>query len=399
MLLLFLLLFGELGDFRTLRRLGCRGIVGKLRGLRQSAKAYLSAPRNGEEKYLLLALPFLLIQLNRMNIAVDYDSLRYGLRSQYVLFNGDFFSALGQVNAVYTYPKGLELLTVPLSSFRCFALLLMFQFWCYVLCLLLVGKMTAALTRSRRRGFQAFLCLAMMSSLGNMSVTAKTDLITLMIQLYMLWLFLRGEKMKSLAAAILTLSFKPTAVVFTTASFVVLLLGELFLRLWQCRSDLGGACAGAVVSAAADDGRTASCGGQKPAEIKALRGLPALLACLTLTGLVTARTWIITGVPFSTTFTSVFQALGCTVRWPFNFDAHVDYGSSARLPAPPLNFLRRLVLFLFCPVGEDMAHVEIAWGGVEIPLLVVLAFGACRRHFPKNVGFRAKTMWINPRRW
>lgn len=106
LLLLLLLIFGELGDFRSFRRLGCRGIVGKLRGLRRSACAYLSAPRNGEEKYVLLALPFLLIQLNRMNIAVDYDSLRYGLRSQYVLFNGDFFSALGQVNAVYTYPKG-----------------------------------------------------------------------------------------------------------------------------------------------------------------------------------------------------------------------------------------------------------------------------------------------------
>ena len=393
LLFLVLLLFGELGDFRSLRQQGLRGIAGKLQGLWRSARDYLSGPLNGEEKYLLLALPFLLIQLNRMNIAVDYDSLRYGLRSQYVLFNGSFFSALGQVNAVYTYPKGLEILTYPLSSFRCFALLLMFQFWCYVLCLLLVGKMTAALTGSRRRGFQAFLCLSMVSALGNMSITAKTDLITLLCQLYMLWLFLRGEKLKSLAAAILSFSFKPTAVVFTTASFGVLVLGELGLSFISKRNGIWGNNGGAAAvgnvnaSAAAGNGRTLE-GSEQAAMKKAVfRGIPALLVCLAFTGLVTARTWIITGVPFSTTFTGVFQTLGCTVRWPFNFDAHVDYGSSAAPTAALLNFLRRLILFLFCPVGEDMAHVEIAWGGVEIPLLLLLAFRNCRRHFPKKRGF------------
>ncbi len=384
LLLLFLLLFGELGarERSGSRQLRFRGIAGKLRALWQSAWAYSAAPRNGEEKYLLLALPFLLIQLNRMNIAADYDSLRYGLRSQYVLFNGDFFSALGQVNAVYTYPKGLELLTAPLSSYRCFALLLMFQFWCYVLCMLLVGKMTAALTGSRRRGFQAFLCVSMMSALGNMAVTAKTDLITLLCQLYMLWLFLRGEKIKSLAAAILSFSFKPTAVVFTTASFGVLLLGELWLN-FRYREGSG------ILHR--DGGTEIDEDESAPAKKLSLRGLPALLLCLAFTGLVTARTWIVTGVPFSTTFTGIFQALGCTVRWPFNFDAHVDYGSSTAPATAALNFLRRLLLFLFCPIGEDMAHVEIAWGGVEIPLLLAAAFGACRRHFPKKRGFSGES--------
>ncbi len=390
LLFLVLLLFGELGNLRFFRHLGLRGLIDKLLALRSAALQYLRAPRNGEEKYLLLALPFLLIQLNRMNIAVDYDSLRYGLRSQYVLFNGDFFSALGQVNAVYTYPKGLEILTYPLSSFRCFALLLMFSFWCYLLCLLLIGIMTAELTGNRRRGFQAFLCLSMVSALGNMSITAKTDLITLLCQLYMLWLFLRGEKTKSLAAAILTLSFKPTAVVFTTASFAVLFFGDLLLermaRQERGQDDVLPAVAGDGIAGGTDSG-SAACVHPAVKVKSRFRGFPALLVCLLFTGLVTARTWIITGVPFSTTFTSVFQALGCTVHWPFNFDAHVDYGSSTAPTTALLNFLRRLLLFLFCPVGEDMAHVEIAWGGVEIPLLLIPAICACRRYFPQKRGF------------
>ncbi len=403
LLLAFLLLFGELKGFaawnpesadtpEALHRM-------EKADRRRRLSAYFAAPQNGEEKYLLLSLPFLLIQLNRMNIAVDYDSLRYGLRSQYVLFNGSFFSALGQVNAVYSYPKGLEILTAGLSSFRSFALLLMFQFWCLILILVLIGKMTARLSGSRRRGFQAMLCLAMMSSLGNMSVTAKTDLITLLCQLYMLSLYLRGKRLKSLAAAILTLAFKPTAVVFTTVSFGTLLMGELLLKGAEMRRRRQPAVLEGSFRGTAGHGKTAPETGTEAGSSRSragvLRqcldaGLPALLAALLFTGFVTLRTLIVTGVPFSTTFTSLFQALGFTVRWPFNFDAHIDYGSSVSLGTALLQFGRRLLLFLFCPVGEDMAHVEIAWGGVEIPLLLAAAFGSCRRLFAKKRAFRAE---------
>lgn len=62
-------------------------------------------------------LAILFMQAGRMNICLDYDSLHYGLRSEYVLNNGNgIYENLGSVNVVYTYPKGLEILLLPLSG-------------------------------------------------------------------------------------------------------------------------------------------------------------------------------------------------------------------------------------------------------------------------------------------
>ena len=52
-----------------------------------------------------------------MNICADYDSLHYGLRSEYILNDGGgIYEDLGSVNVVYTYSKGLEILLLPISG-------------------------------------------------------------------------------------------------------------------------------------------------------------------------------------------------------------------------------------------------------------------------------------------
>ena len=70
-----------------------------------------------------------LLQAGRMNICADYDSLHYGLRSEYILNDGDgIYEDLGSVNVVYTYSKGLEILLLPVLYLRsgqsCFCI------WC-----------------------------------------------------------------------------------------------------------------------------------------------------------------------------------------------------------------------------------------------------------------------------
>lgn len=328
---LFFLLFGE----------------GKRVPLRELLRSASSLP-GPDFLPLLFSLPLLLIQLNRMNIAADYDSLRYGLRSSYVLFNGDFFSALGQINAVYSYPKGLEILSFPLSHFRCFSLQLMFQFWTMIACAFLLFRILRLLGRAGRDSSYAVLFFFLMSSVGNMSITAKTDLITLLVQLAMLFFFLRGEWLKGTAALVLSYSFKPTAVVFSTASWLILMAGSLYLTL---RSE----------------GRAGFLREERR------KGGAALLFSLLFTGLVTLRTLLITGLPFSTTFTGFFQAIGFQVKWPFNLDAHIDYATKGGAAELFLSVFRRALLFLFCPIGEDMNHVQIAWGGISIPILLFLS--------------------------
>lgn len=62
-------------------------------------------------------LTMFFLQAGRLNHELDYDSLHYGLRSAYVLDNGNgIYKNLGLINLVYTYSKGAEVLVLPLSG-------------------------------------------------------------------------------------------------------------------------------------------------------------------------------------------------------------------------------------------------------------------------------------------
>jgi len=57
------------------------------------------------------------LQAGRMNLAVDFDSIWYGVRSHVMLDSGNgIYENLGTLGVVYTYPKGLETLTLPLGG-------------------------------------------------------------------------------------------------------------------------------------------------------------------------------------------------------------------------------------------------------------------------------------------
>ena len=323
---------------------------------------------------LFFILPFLYIQISRSNIALDYDSLRYGLRSAYILFLPPdsvstgifallkgFFHSHGLLNAVYSYPKGLEALTAPLSFLPGYGFLLAFQFWIY----LALGFTLFLLARksNSKSAVWVFLLLFFFPSIGNMAVTVKTDNITLLLQVLSLYFYAKGERKNSLSMLILSYSFKPTAVVFST-----LILIGLFLDSLLRRNSKGFFYEGKIVERGSVVQHFTLLGSRK-------EGSTALLLfALLFTFLITLRTYLITGLPFSTTFTGIFKAVGFSVKWPFNLDAHVDYSGEKAGVEIFLSFLRRVFSFLFYPVGEDMAHVSIAWSGVLFPGLLFFAF-------------------------
>ena len=146
---------------------------------------------------LVFALPFFILQMNRSNVALDYDSLRYGLRSAYVLFPEGFFSAHGQINSVYSYPKGLELLTYPLNYLPGYGFLLSFSLWTYLALALVFGLLLFHFQENRKKLYLGILCFFLLSSVGNMSLTMKTDLFTLLLQLSALYFFLKGKRLQS----------------------------------------------------------------------------------------------------------------------------------------------------------------------------------------------------------
>ena len=331
-------------------------------------------------------LPFLYIQISRSNIALDYDSLRYGLRSAYILFSPQdtvqaglfsmikgFFSSHGLLNAVYSYPKGLEVLTAPLSFLPSYGFLLAFQIWIY----LALGFALFLLARkiNPRSGMGVFLLFYFFSSIGNMAVTVKTDNITLLLQVLSLYFYAKGERKNSLSMLILSYSFKPTAVVFSTLIFIGLFFDSLLKKtikgfFYEENRFKRGSKQEVIEEESVEKGSGRFCilGTRK-------EGSTALiLLAILFTGLITFRTFLITGLPFSTTFTGIFKAMGFSVIWPFNLDAHMDYSGEKVGLELVASFIRRVFSFLFYPVGEDMAHVSIAWSGPLFPLILFLAF-------------------------
>ena len=335
---------------------------------------------------LVFALPFFILQMNRSNVALDYDSLRYGLRSAYVLFPEGFFSAHGQINSVYSYPKGLELLTYPLNYLSGYGFLLSFSLWTYLVLASVFGLLLFHFQKNRKKLYLGILCFFLLSSVGNMSLTMKTDLFTLLLQLSALYFFLKGKRLQSCFLLFFSYSFKPTAVVFSTLLGIVFLLAMLLeffgKRSIKTNSQVNtdrntntnasiNAKTGINSNINTNYNRIQAKGEKWTSE------LPFVLFSLVYTGLITLRTFWITGLPFSTTFTGIFKVIGFHVNWPFNLDAHVDYSGELSFSESALSFFRRLFSFLFYPVGEDMEHVAIAWSGVLFPLILLFALWQC----------------------
>ena len=325
---------------------------------------------------LVFALPFFILQMNRSNVALDYDSLRYGLRSAYVLFPESFFSAHGQINSVYSYPKGLELLTYPLNYLPGYGFLLSFSLWTYLALALVFGLLLFHFQKNRKKLYIGILCFFLLSSVGNMSLTMKTDLFTLLLQLSALYFFLKGKRLQSCFLLFFSYSFKPTAVVFSTLLGIVF----LFTMLLECfgkRSTKANRKENININGNTGINSNANLNTIQAKAEKWTSELPFVLFSLVYTGLITLRTFLITGLPFSTTFTGIFKAIGFHVNWPFNLDAHVDYSGELSLSESTFSFFRRLFSFLFYPVGEDMEHVAIAWSGVLFPLILFFAIWQC----------------------
>jgi len=325
---------------------------------------------------LVFALPFFILQMNRSNVALDYDSLRYGLRSAYVLFPEGFFSAHGQINSVYSYPKGLELLTYPLNYLPGYGFLLSFSLWTYLALALVFGLLLFHFQKNRKKLYLGILCFFLLSSVGNMSLTMKTDLFTLLLQLSALYFFLKGKRLQSCFLLFFSYSFKPTAVVFSTLLGIVFLLTMLLEFLGKSNTKTNtkeniNINANTGINSNTNHNTIQAKGEKWTSE------LPFVLFSLVYTGLITLRTFLITGLPFSTTFTGIFKAIGFHVNWPFNLDAHVDYSGELSFSESAFSFFRRLFSFLFYPVGEDMEHVAIAWSGVLFPLILFFAIWQC----------------------
>ena len=308
-----------------------------------------------------------LIQVGRLNIALDFDTLWYGVRSQYIVAGGTgLYENPGLVGMVYVYSKGFEVLTLPLCDLASHSYLTFFNLWLAVLGIGAMVWNAVLLTGNRKQetekkltyhsvlpGIMAAVLTVSVPGIMNMALTAKADLITWLLQLIMLgcffqyihvyenhWIFLSGAA----GSYFLSLTMKPTSLVFSTAVFGMM---GLYL-LWFWFHERG---------AAAD----------------LFHHLVRLIGslCLPFGALVGiwARTMKITGMPVTSVFTSIFALFGFKMKYPFaTSELPQNYQEESTLHV----LARRIWQILMQPQGEDMGHVILAWGTSLMAVLIVM---------------------------
>lgn len=308
-----------------------------------------------------------LIQVGRLNIALDFDTLWYGVRSQYIVAGGTgLYENPGLVGMVYVYSKGFEVLTLPLCDLASHSYLTFFNLWLAVLGIGAMVWNAVLLTGNRKQetekkltyhsvlpGIMAAVLTVSVPGIMNMALTAKADLITWLLQLIMLgcffqyihvyenhWIFLSGAA----GSYFLSLTMKPTSLVFSTAVFGM--MGVYLLWFWFHER-----------GAAAD----------------LFHHLVRLIGslCLPFGALagIWARTMKITGMPVTSVFTSIFAWFGFKMKYPFaTSELPQNYQEESTLHV----LARRIWQMLMQPQGEDMGHVILAWGTSLMAVLIVM---------------------------
>lgn len=288
-----------------------------------------------ETLLMVLMLVMVLIQIGRMNISVDFDSLWYGVRSEYVLDNGrGIYENTGSIGLVYTYSKGLEVLLLPLSDLASHSYLISFNIWMALLTLAAIYQI-ARFYMDRGYAILAAAAVSTVPAVMNMSITAKTDTMTLLTQMVMvLYLlhYLKDKKVIHLLAGVgalfLSWTLKPTAIVFSTAVFGMSLLYLLFTRQLSLKGTW--------------------------------RQWAFLIPWVTALAGIWARTMVIVGIPVTSVFSSVFIRLGFQMKYPFA--QQPLYGGGSEGISMGAYLLDTLYKMLLLPVGDSMSHVVFAWG-------------------------------------
>lgn len=314
-----------------------------------------------EKTALAIILTMIFIQLARINLLPDYDSLHYGLRSPYILDTGHgIYEDLGNINLVYTYPKGFEILTYPLSGTKTFGYLLCFNVWMAGFILIVLYGITIRLGGSRQAALWASAFASAMPGIMNMSITAKSDLAALACQLCILCaaieLFFCEEGKKewvgiAVGGCFLSYAMKPTTLVFSTVLALSCLAALAVKRGFYTEERV------------------------RRRERKKGIGFFTIVIffCLSAWMGTWIRTYQMTGVPTTSVFTSIWEKLGFQVRWPYEFSSIPNQGIALGGIKSVFFLFKRLAGILFAPVGEDMLHVMIAWGG-SFPVLFMLSW-------------------------
>ena len=285
----------------------------------------------------IVIMLFVMLAVGRANNSLDYDSVWYGLRSAYALDNQTgIYDNLKLVGCVYTYPKGLETYLLPLSGFDSYGFFYAGNI-IFMIVILYIAYKISRLFLDSEKALWTVVFLSAIPGIMNMSITAKTDILTLLVQLlgiYFLLLFFKEKKEIYVGMIISTYIFaqtlKTTAIIFSTT---ILMVAVFVCIVYKVKPIIGEKSIYLIILSVID------------------------------LGFIWYRTYLLTGIPATSVWGKAFRLFGMTDKYPYASGQISQFRSENLFSAQVIEAtLVRLKEFFFAPNSADTDHVIIAWG-------------------------------------
>ncbi|WP_395680351.1 hypothetical protein [Dokdonella sp.] len=286
----------------------------------------------------------------RTNVVHGYDSLWYGLRGEYVLAPGhSVFDALGLVSPVHYFPKLYEVFLLPVSALGDSSVISGMSIWVLLLILAVCARIADTIGIDARDRLPVLAAIATLPALAATALEPKPDVISTLFALIAVdgaLAFARTRQWADwcwiAAAAALACMAKLTAIPFMG----VLVLGSL-LQAWRPQRH-------------APD---------QDAAVNKDVAVWALAGALAVAVFVTARTWLLTGMPTigPDVLFKLWSSLGMQLRDPVGTLQWTWPQNWASLPGVFVDWLLR---------PQTMPHIVIGWMGNVWLWLAVLGMGA-----------------------
>ncbi len=286
-----------------------------------------------------------IIQVARVGAQCDYDGRWYGLRSSYVLAptKRGIYENLKLVGFTYLYPKGGEIILLPLSKFKSWNYQFLFNAF-LVLAVTYIAWSFIKRLSDEKKAYIITSVIVTLPSLMNMAMTVKPDVITVLFQLSGIYLIYRARKDKNdlyvyIAVAVLIVSyaFKMTTLLFTSSIVLALIP---FVPYKSIR-------------------RNAS-------------GIIYLLIGIITLGFVWGRNVVLAGFPLLFYVGKIASSMGIKLKYPYSFNDSL-VGDANMYGSVMNKLLTNLKGYFILPVGDNFHHVIIAWGTTLPVILLIIA--------------------------
>ncbi len=285
----------------------------------------------------------LFIQFARVGLQCDYDSLWYGLRSSTVLARSPLgiYEDIKLVGFTYLYPKGIEIVLLPLGKFHSWDYQYLFNVWISLVIAAIAWLLVRELTD---KNIACIITAVVISipSLMNMAVTVKPDVITVLFQLLAVYLSYMAYKKNNsdyiyivFGCLIISYCFKITTLLFTT-SIIIALIPFIPYKYMKV----------------------------------SIKNVALVIFSLIVLLCVWGRTFYLTGSPLIVYVGSIIRALGIKVKYPYAINDGL-YGSPAMNGSVLNKLFNNLYGYFVLPTGEGFEHTIIAWG-TSIPVILLL---------------------------